>query len=258
MQLILRTTICCVVFLLVTSCEEGREVQVVSPFVSGYAASDSDWTEVIDCWQEHVRKTRANSRPPGHWTAWKARTGGAFGQEARVRDLEARLKSPLPASYRDFLRLTDGRVQRRGAIEEAPMFRSADQVEPFAKVLPEFAAIWQSGGDPKLVESEYLVYDLRQYQVSFRPQFISELLLVGHRDDSTQILLNPMVRTRDGEWEAWILSPSIPGAIRYPSFAHLIRDLILADIVSPRDEGPYSAKQHRGQCSDLIKVTSAF
>ena len=37
-------------------------------------------------------------------------------------------------------------------------------------------------------------------------------------------LLNPEAVTPDGEWEAWFFANWVPGARRYPSFAHLMRD----------------------------------
>ncbi|MET8862730.1 hypothetical protein ABZW11_07205 [Nonomuraea sp. NPDC004580] len=46
-------------------------------------------------------------------------------------------------------------------------------------------------------------------------------LLVGHWDDGW-VLLNPRVRTAEGEWEAWFHAPWLPGAHRYRTFLDLM------------------------------------
>ncbi len=54
--------------------------------------------------------------------------------------------------------------------------------------------------------------------------------LAGHMRSLVQIsdvddgvyLLNPKAVTPDGEWEAWFFANWVPGARRFPSFAHLM------------------------------------
>ena len=65
--------------------------------------------------------------------------------------------------------------------------------------------------------------------------------------DSAIYLLNPRVVAEDGEWEAWHHAHWIPGADRYPSFAHLMRQqyavfraTVLKQPVSPMLTGPFN------------------
>ncbi|MEV4569458.1 hypothetical protein AB0K12_37330 [Nonomuraea sp. NPDC049419] len=54
-------------------------------------------------------------------------------------------------------------------------------------------------------------------------EHLPDLLLVGHWDEGW-VLLNPRVRTAEGEWEAWFHAPWLPGANRYRTFLELMED----------------------------------
>jgi hypothetical protein len=230
---------------------------IKSSFESGYSASRLTWREAIDCWQRSIRQSVSSPREAGPWSMSEA--PDEQEQEALVSALERRLNLKLPPSYRDFLAVSDGRVRRRTVLPKPPfLFLSAAKVDWFRSAMTQAAEIWRKGGDADLSDENYLLYDLRQYGFSYKPEFIDKLLLVGNRGESAQLLLNPEVRTRDGEWEAWILSSSIPGAVRFPSFAHMARDLILADEIASKDEAPYPASMHRERCSAAIRVNPVF
>ena len=229
---------------------------IKSRFNSGYSASLQTWRESIDCWQ---RSIEAGSTPQASVTWSASEAPVEREQEARVVALETRLNMQLPSSYRDFLVVSDGRVKRRTVLPKAPfMFLGTADVALLRVAMPETAGMWKKGGNAQLSDENYLFYDLRQYRFSYRPEFIDKLLLIGHRGDSAQLLLNPEVRTMDGEWEAWILSSGIPGAVRFPSFAHMVRDLMLADEFALKDEAPYPSSMHEERCSAAIRVNPVF
>jgi hypothetical protein len=47
---------------------------------------------------------------------------------------------------------------------------------------------------------------------------------ISEQGDGYVYLLNPVVVTPDGEWEAWILGSKIAGAKRWPSFWELVQE----------------------------------
>ncbi|MEV4078630.1 hypothetical protein, partial [Nonomuraea fuscirosea] len=63
----------------------------------------------------------------------------------------------------------------------------------------------------------YLVYGPDQESSHFRREYVPDTLLIGYWDDGVA-LLNPHVKTSEGEWEAWYLAPWLPGAKRFKSF----------------------------------------
>ncbi|MEU4830651.1 SMI1/KNR4 family protein [Streptosporangium sp. NPDC023615] len=141
--------------------------------------------------------------------------------EAEIRELEERLGAELPPSYRQLLLLTDGwgsdddcRLLR---VEEVGRLRDAD---------PSLAECWS---EPKpenswsVPDELYFVYGREQDSIRYRGEYVPDTLLIGYWADGAA-LLNPHVRTSEGEWEAWYLSPSLPGADRYRSFWDLATD----------------------------------
>ena len=51
---------------------------------------------------------------------------------------------------------------------------------------------------------------------------MQDLLLLGEGQDGAVYLLNPKVKTSNGEWEAWNFANWYPGAYRYPSFRSMV------------------------------------
>lgn len=47
--------------------------------------------------------------------------------------------------------------------------------------------------------------------------------ILSDRGDAAILLLNPEVVFEDGEWEAWYFATWLPGAMRFRSFADLMR-----------------------------------
>ncbi|TYB59732.1 SMI1/KNR4 family protein [Nonomuraea sp. PA05] len=153
-------------------------------------------------------------------TPWSERllAGGLHppATEADVRLLEERLGVELPGGYRQFLLFSDGWgdccLLRAG---EAGWLRD---LEPLA------AEVWsgaESGKVRSVPDELYLVYGEEQESVNLRREYVPDTLLIGRWDDG-MVLLNPHVRTAEGEWEAWYLASWVPGARRYRCFWDLI------------------------------------
>lgn len=141
--------------------------------------------------------------------------------EAEVRELEERLGVQLPPSYRQFLLFANG----WGGDDDCRLLRVAE-IGRLRDVDPVIAEIW-SRPKPEnswsVPDELYFVYGAEQDSIHFRGEYVRDTLLIGYWDDGTA-LLNPHVRTTEGEWEAWHLAPSLPGATRYPSFWDLAMD----------------------------------
>ncbi|MEV4806945.1 SMI1/KNR4 family protein [Nonomuraea sp. NPDC049421] len=136
--------------------------------------------------------------------------------EAEVREVEERLGMGLPPSYRQFLLVANGWGSDDDclllSVQEAGWLRDVD---------PSRAEAWST---PASVPDElYFVYGPEQDSIHYRGEYVPGTLLAGYWDDGVA-LLNPHVRTAEGEWEAWHLAPWKPGATRYRSFWELAMD----------------------------------
>jgi hypothetical protein len=103
------------------------------------------------------------------------------------------------------------------------------QIEPFGTKDPEYVRDWSH--DDRLSDREYFVYGKDQDPARFRSRYLAECLLISEpvTFPNDRLLLNPGVRFGDGEWEAWLMSPQLPGAIRYQSFVELMERLRAQD-----------------------------
>ncbi|MGW3346607.1 SMI1/KNR4 family protein [Nonomuraea rubra] len=141
--------------------------------------------------------------------------------EAEVRELEERLDVELPPSYRQFLLVANG----WGNADDCCLLR-VKEVGWLRDVDPSIAECWS---EPKpenswsVPDELYFVYGLEQDSIRYRGEYVPDTLLIGYWADGVA-LLNPCVRTAEGEWEAWYLAPWLPGAHRYRSFWDLAMD----------------------------------
>ncbi|GLX92714.1 SMI1/KNR4 family protein [Herbidospora sp. NBRC 101105] len=139
--------------------------------------------------------------------------------EPEVRLLEERLGLPLPPSYRAFLLYADG----YGDADEDDycLFRT-ERVGWLRDLEPEWCQIWgpQEGDKvPSVPDDLYFVYG-RGQNGFVRNEYVPHTLLIGCWDGL--LLLNPLVVTPDGEWEAWHLASWRAGAARGRSFWELM------------------------------------
>ncbi len=71
-----------------------------------------------------------------------------------------------------------------------------------------------------LPDEEYYDYS-KGSAPDHRAAHMKSLVQISDVDDGVY-LLNPEAVTPNGEWEAWFFANWVPGAVRYPSFAHLM------------------------------------
>ena len=154
-----------------------------------------------------------------------------------LKDLEKRLGVILPPSYKAFLSMSDGWRRIDFSIDR---IRPAVEVNWFRVENEQWAEIFAESGS-ELPDEQFYSYS-EEGAPDHRAAHMKSLLQISDVDDAV-ILLNPKAVTPDGEWEAWYFANWIPGAIRFPSFAHLMRRQHLSfvkanDVQSPVQDVP--------------------
>jgi hypothetical protein len=174
-----------------------------------------DWTELLRHWSTELMASdlAVGIDPPPASPDW---LGYAPATDGDIAALEARLGLPLPPSYAAFLRVSNGWRRTTFAIGR---IRPAAEVDLFSVENEEWIEA-NSGFDDDRPPAK-----LYSYENGFAPgtgsSHLPHLVQVSDVDDGVY-LLNPKAVTPDGEWEAWFFANWVPGAQRYPSFAHLM------------------------------------
>jgi hypothetical protein len=139
--------------------------------------------------------------------------------EEQVAKVQARLRRPLPPSYREFVLTVNG----------CPKLEMAHgglwpvtKIDWFRKLNPDWIAAYTIDRDEldDVTKEEHLANP--DDSPRFRNAYLPKLLQIGELFDGSVYLLNPMVTTASGEWEAWSFANWYPGARRKPSFRALV------------------------------------
>jgi len=155
-------------------------------------------------------------------SGWLGATGAS---EAEIGDLERRLGTKLPPSYRAFLAASNGWfatgpfIQRVFPASDVAWFRDRhlkDYIEPWLE------GARQEGEPERVPDDKYFVYGAEQDCINLRDEYLETALQVAESQDNGVYLLNPKVVTPEGEWEAWFFAAWLPGAERYRSFRELM------------------------------------
>lgn len=184
------------------------------------------WRTLLSIWSEDILRyeDEATLRAlPAEVRAsrWLGYPGATEGQLAAA---EARLGCALPPSYRTFLSITNGWRQTSPFIYEV---WSTEQIDWLPRSDPEFIAAWMEGerqyGPLVIPDEDYFVYGEEQYAHNMRNEYLNTALQISGWGDAAFYLLNPLVITPEGEWEAWFLATWVAGANRYRTFWDLMR-----------------------------------
>ena len=143
----------------------------------------------------------------------------AGATEQEITDLEQRLNTTLPLSYKNFLRASNGFIgyplndlygtdQIGWLLEKDPMW--------------EDAADWEDEEDESSDE-EYFLYGEHQDTLSTRSRYIKTALQISDDEECNVYLLNPEIIDARNEWEAWDYGSKILGANRYRSFWEMVK-----------------------------------
>lgn len=138
-----------------------------------------------------------------------------------IDELESRIGAQLPDSYRQFLETSNGWRSSGGSIYEIFPTR---KVQWFRTNNREWidAYLEPAKEEPLLSIDEHCIYGDNQDPCRFRLEYLESTLQISEEGDSAVYLLNPEIKTFDGEWEAWFFANWLAGATRYPSFWDLL------------------------------------
>jgi HEAT repeat protein len=188
-------------------------------------AADLDWKSLLSAWSQDLLTTQLAERlePPLEREEW---LGFARATEDEIEAAERRLGLKLPPSYRKFLKESNGwrdtcsfihHVRPIGRVE---LFSVENEhwVECYGE---QYAAMIEDWEEPEDEDNSYFDYSNSGSAANHRPAHMQSLIQISDVGDGVY-LLNPEAVTPDGEWEAWFFANWVPGAQRYPSFAHLM------------------------------------
>ena len=145
--------------------------------------------------------------------------GYSGASEEQIVSTEARLGKTLPLSYREFLKISNGWRQVNSFIYN---LWSTTEIDWFvARHQQDWVEPW-SKNTAVISDSDYLVYGAAQNELLVKTEYMKAALEISDEGDSSFFLLNPLVVTNEGEWEAWFLANWIPGVKRYRSFWELM------------------------------------
>lgn len=180
--------------------------------------TDFDWRQLLNSWSRHILATSdyrdyLPEEVIDQKNQWIGYPGAGEEQIARA---ERRLKTRLPESYREFLKVSNGwptggpYVTRILPVEEIEWVstRKRDWLEYW-----KLGVKLGSGREDPSVFREMLGFDLR---------LLESGLEISDEEDIGVYLLIPGLKSAGGEWEAWCFEGET-GATRYPSFWDLMR-----------------------------------
>lgn len=175
-----------------------------------------NWRQFLIRWSKDLMGTELSAQviPPPDSPDW---LGFPPATKNEISELEHRLGVLLPPSYKAFLSTTNGWRQTTFAINK---IRPATEVEWFKVENEQWVEIYSESGST-LKNKQYFDYNQGAGASDYRAKHMKSLLQISDVHDGVY-LLNPEVVTPDGEWEAWFFANWIPGAMRFPSFAHLM------------------------------------
>lgn len=188
-----------------------------------------NWQDLMTAWNQDLladADIQADLPPEVLAAGWLGYPGAT---EEQIQQLEERLGTPLPPSYRAFLQFTNG---WRATGHFIPALWSTEEVEWFAVRNQETIDVWlegerYDGREPDPVpDEEYLAYGAEGAgEDTFRSAYLQTTLEISDREraGTAVYLLNPQIVTPEGEWEAWFFAHWIPGATRYRSFWELMQ-----------------------------------
>jgi hypothetical protein len=182
-----------------------------------------DWQSFLSQWSKELiaKKAKLYELPPeviaGEWLGYPGATN------EQIAAAEIRIGKPLPPSYREFLKLTNGWRQTGTCCVD--QLWSTEEIDWHYSRHPYVVETWldgegRSGGPPS--DESYFVYGEAQIN-AIRAEYFKASLEISDVGEGSVYLLNPEVVNADGEWEAWFFADWIPGAERYRSFWKLMQ-----------------------------------
>ncbi|MCV6639482.1 MAG: SMI1/KNR4 family protein [Thiotrichaceae bacterium] len=172
--------------------------------ISGFVPQVEDWKELLE-------ELTTTTEEPSFLKA------GATEEE--IAELERRLNTTLPLSYKNFLRASNGFVGY-------PLndLYGTDQIKWFIEESERADFIDSIDEEDESDDEEYFLYGEHQDTLSTRERYMATALQISNDEDGNVYLLNPEIIDARNEWEAWDYSDQLVGAIRYRSFWEMVKE----------------------------------
>lgn len=234
---------------------------------SGYEGNVKDWERFLFCWEREVQERLRGpvEDQTNEQVAALRRTpirSSPAGRE-EISKIESKLKTSLPQSYKDFLMASNGWAvdffayddDKEGVVVEKYGLLPVQRLKWLIDEAPDAVDGWMSGAGQDYVEDiKYFDYSVNQDPVYMRNEYLPSTLLISNEINSGFYLLNPNIKFSDDEWEAWYFSWKLPGALRFKSFAHLMRYAYYRFNENPDGDGIYSEERLAKTCANLLPV----
>ena len=136
--------------------------------------------------------------------------------ESEIFELEEKLDISLPDSYKQFLLVSNG-IELHDLYTE---FLPTKKVGWLRDLVPWI--VEEPIDDIRSTDEEYFNYGPDQDSITCRDEYLADCLMISSELDGFVFLLNPSVKSNNGEWEAWDYGLKYPGAYRYRSFWELM------------------------------------
>jgi len=244
------TTVLTCLFLLF-GCGKSKE-EVVK--VTKYSGSKKSWEAFLNCWDSETLKVLERQKEfysPYEERVFRAKSQMiSKGSLNNVAMIEEKLKKKLPQSYKDFLTVADGWIQLKLDAEDAELY-GVDDVDFLHKKHPDIIAEWALN-KKEVVDEKYFNYSSSQDATDLRVAYLESAIVISEVVDSGVYLLIPDVANNDGEWEAWFLGWELPGALRFRSFAELMKYAYIKSTKEPDFEGVYADAVYVGTCAEKL------
>lgn len=139
--------------------------------------------------------------------------------EEEISELEKRLQTKLPLSYRNFLLASNGFT----ILNECCELYGTDRIQWFIEENEDWAEAWDCVDD--VDDEQYFQYGEHQDCCWIRGQYLKTALQISSAEDGYVYLLNPKIKDSRNEWEAWDFGNKLPGAYRYRSFWEMMQEV---------------------------------
>jgi hypothetical protein len=159
-----------------------------------------------------IRDRLTKEQIEGRWL------GEPPANDEQIAAAEKRLGVALPASYRAFLKVSNGWHYSNPFVAQVA---GTDDIGYLRDIDPELISAWNSGYDSDAVEEA----SGREWP----ERHLGETILINvpsDYDDASNLMLNPAT-VQDGEMEAWFFSSWTPGASPHRSFWHLMASEVI-------------------------------
>lgn len=225
---------------------------------SGYEGMIEDWEAFLSCWEREAMAQLAQEEAPLYFekiAAERASVSYPPASEADIQAAQERLGVALPPSYRHFLSASNGWLLSQARFNSSSEIGWVPGKEPF--LMQMHGSDLSASPEEQVPDKNYYVYwadeQSGQDPVHMRSAYFSRLLSIAEQDGGQYYLLNPEVVFEDGEWEAWMYEPAGGGgALRYRSFAELMRNEYYGAVKQPLYGGFYAEDLLKGTCADLL------